>query len=120
LAASRCYLQTSKAEGFGIAALEAMAAGLPVAATRVPGLEPLVAGAGLLHESGDAAACAADIRRLCEDEAVRGEAIRAGLVRAQGYSIQGSAAAYGRLYSRVLAESTTSRVRLPCGDSKQQ
>lgn len=40
-------------EGFGIAAVEAMAAGLPVVASNVPGLSDVVKGGGILFEKGD-------------------------------------------------------------------
>lgn len=40
-------------EGFGLAAVEAMAAGLPVVASNVPGLSDVVKGGGILFEKGD-------------------------------------------------------------------
>ncbi|HEX8123203.1 MAG TPA: glycosyltransferase family 4 protein [Solirubrobacteraceae bacterium] len=61
-------------ETFGLAAAEAMAAGLPVAATRIGALPELVP-AGQLAPPGDAAALGELARRLRGDEA----AARAGL-----------------------------------------
>ena len=62
-------------EGFGLAALEAMDAGLPVVASRVGGLPEVVQDgrSGLLVPPGDEAALAAAIARLLErpDERVR-------------------------------------------------
>lgn len=40
-------------EGFGLAAVEAMASGLPVVASNVPGLADIVEGGGLLFEKGN-------------------------------------------------------------------
>ncbi|MGH9492472.1 MAG: glycosyltransferase, partial [Terriglobales bacterium] len=48
------YVHSSHWEGFGIAAVEAMAAGLPVIASDVPGLSQVVGSAGLLFPRGDA------------------------------------------------------------------
>lgn len=104
LAASACYLQTSKVEGFGIAALEAMAAGIPVAASEVPGLAGLVRGAGSLFSPGDAAGCAAAIRGLVEDSARRAALARSGRERARAYSIETTARAYAGLYEDILRE----------------
>jgi glycosyltransferase involved in cell wall biosynthesis len=67
------------AETFGLAAAEAMAAGLPVAASRVGALPELVAEEGLVP-AGDAEALAGAIERLAGDAAagVRGrERVRA-------------------------------------------
>ncbi len=52
LAAADIYIQPSRWDGFGIAALEAMAAGLPVVVSNVPGLRDVVGDAGLLFEAG--------------------------------------------------------------------
>jgi len=57
---------TSLREGIPRAVLEAMAMGLPVVATRVPGTREVVKDGetGYLVESGDVAGCAAALRRL--------------------------------------------------------
>jgi glycosyltransferase involved in cell wall biosynthesis len=104
LACAQAYVQTSRKEGFGLACLEAMAAGIPVAASDTGGLGPLVRDAGELFPVGDAAACAAALRRVCEDSGVRERAIRAGRNRAREYSIDSVADAYESLYRNVLEE----------------
>jgi glycosyltransferase involved in cell wall biosynthesis len=72
------------AETFGLAAAEAMAAGLPVAASRVGGLPELVPDEWLVPP-GDAGALAAAITRLRRDPAAGGQAIeRARAVTAPG------------------------------------
>ena len=53
LASSDLSIQSSKWEGFGIAAVEAMAIGKPVIASDVPGLSEVVYNAGLLFKCGD-------------------------------------------------------------------
>jgi glycosyltransferase involved in cell wall biosynthesis len=63
----------STREGFGLAAAEAAAAGLPVVATAVGGLPEVVADGvtGLLVPAGDAGALARAIVRLLDDEGLR-------------------------------------------------
>jgi glycosyltransferase involved in cell wall biosynthesis len=58
---------SSGAEGLPLGPLEALAAGVPVVATRVSDLGSLLAGSALLVEPGDAAALAAACRRLLND-----------------------------------------------------
>ncbi len=62
-------------ESFGVVLLEAMAAGLPLIASDLPGYREVLApsGAGLLTPPGDAAALADAIVRLAGDAALRGE-----------------------------------------------
>ncbi|HEY6231366.1 MAG TPA: glycosyltransferase family 4 protein [Pyrinomonadaceae bacterium] len=66
--ASLCVVP-SHYESFGLVALEAMAAGLPVVATRVAGLPELVESGmtGLLVEAADAKSLAAAITRVLND-----------------------------------------------------
>jgi glycosyltransferase involved in cell wall biosynthesis len=65
------FVLSSHMENAPLALLEAMAAGVPVVATRVGGVPELVPeGTGLLVEPGDAAALAAAIGRLLDDPAL--------------------------------------------------
>jgi glycosyltransferase involved in cell wall biosynthesis len=101
LAACKAYVQSSRIEGFGIAALEAMAAGLPVAASEAPGLGDLVRGAGLTFPVGDEGACAKAIKCLIEDPELRNRMIASGYERAKGYSIELCAEGYAALYREI-------------------
>lgn len=67
------YVQPSLSEGFGWAALEAQAAGLPVIASSVGGLTDLVkeGETGLLVPAGDCAALAAALSRCLSDPLLR-------------------------------------------------
>jgi glycosyltransferase involved in cell wall biosynthesis len=109
LEACDLYLQTSYAEGFGIAALEAMAAGLPVVASDSPGLGGLVRGAGALFPTGDAEACAAAIGNLLSNGTEMAKLRDLGLYRAGEFSIERCAERYTALYGKVLAESREER-----------
>jgi glycosyltransferase involved in cell wall biosynthesis len=83
----RCYALClpSDSEGMPNAVLEAMAAGLPVAATRVGGVPQLVADGvtGWLVEPGDLDGLAAALRRLLDDPAAARRMGQAGRQRAQ-------------------------------------
>lgn len=108
LKAADVFVQSSNWEGFGIAALEAMAAGVPVVASRVPGLAQLVEGAGLTFEPGDDAGLAACINLLLSDVAQRKELARKGVERAAEYSIGRTAERYLALYKSVLGRTAPS------------
>lgn len=67
---SDVFLFPSRHEGFGIAALEASGAGLPVVGTNIPGLNEVVADGetGLLHGIEDVEGMAAAVSELLEDK----------------------------------------------------
>jgi glycosyltransferase involved in cell wall biosynthesis len=83
LAAADVAALPSLQEGLGVAVLEAMAAGLPVVASRVGGLgEAVVHGeTGLLVPPGDAGALAAALDRVAGDPAFRARLGAAGRAR---------------------------------------
>jgi glycosyltransferase involved in cell wall biosynthesis len=73
LKATDLFLLTSISEGIPLTVLEAMAAGLPILATRVGGLGEIVEDGrtGLLAPSGDDAALAQSLLRFVEDTGLR-------------------------------------------------
>lgn len=68
VASSYIGIQSSNWEGFGLTAVELMAAGKPVLATDVDGLKQVVEGAGEIFHLGDARGLAAKISHLLNDK----------------------------------------------------
>lgn len=75
----------SEYEGFGIPALEAMAAGVPVVAADRAALPEVVGEAGLLVEPTDSEAVAQTIVNLIEDADARTDLVAKGRARAEQY-----------------------------------
>ncbi|MBZ5647585.1 MAG: glycosyltransferase [Acidobacteriia bacterium] len=96
------YVQPSRFEGFGLAALEAMAAGIPVVASTVPGLASVVAGAGVLVPAGNEKRLAAEINSILRSPERREQLCRAGGRRAQEFTIERTADLYASAYRAVL------------------
>jgi phosphatidylinositol alpha-mannosyltransferase len=74
-------------ESFGIALVEAMAAGLPVVASDIAGYREVVRAdvEGLLVPPGDASALAGEVSRVLSDDALAGRLRHAGRERAEGF-----------------------------------
>jgi glycosyltransferase involved in cell wall biosynthesis len=106
-AAADLFVIASHVEGLSIAMLEAMAAGIPVVATRSGrGVEDALAGdAGVLVPVGDADALATAVTALIADPARRAELGRRGRERARDYG----ARAIASRYEQVLAEAADRR-----------
>lgn len=95
-------IQSSHWEGFGLTALEAMAAGLPVIASDVEGVRQVVEGAGLLFPQGDSKALSKIIMQLLSDEHTYMEVSKQCLQRSQQYDIQETANKYISVYEDTL------------------
>lgn len=107
LAACDLFAMPSRAEGLGIAALEAMAAGRPVVASRVGGLGEVVLDdqTGRLVPPGEVGALASALSELCADAELRARLGKAGPGRvADGFLAEQMVEAYEQLYREVLAE----------------
>ena len=102
LKASDIYVHSTHSDGFGIAACEAMAAGLPVLASDVPGLREVVAGAGILFPARDEKALAQHLSALIRSPELRSEMGRRSLQRAREFSIDKTVDRCIRLYESVL------------------
>jgi glycosyltransferase involved in cell wall biosynthesis len=114
LAACDAFVLPSRSEGLGVAALEAMAAGRSVVASRVGGLGEVVVDqvSGLLVEPGDDEGLAAAILRLRRDpELRRGLGVAAHERIRERHLAERMVASYERLYREVLAEEPAPRMR---------
>jgi glycosyltransferase involved in cell wall biosynthesis len=76
----------SRAEGFGLGPLEAMACGTPVISSDATSLPEAIGDAGLLVGPDDVAGWARAIRQLSEDAALRADLGRRGVARAALFS----------------------------------
>lgn len=87
IATADVFVMSSKEEGLGTSVLDAMALGVPIAATTGGGIpEMLNGGGGLLSEPGDAPALAASVDRLLRDSALREGVRRAATARVAEFS----------------------------------
>lgn len=105
LPAADIFLLSSKSEGIPLTVIEAMAAGLPVVATRVGGLAEVVDDGvtGLLAPAGDAVGLAEHLQRLAGDATLRREMGHRGRLRARArFAETDMHARYLRLYEEML------------------
>lgn len=88
-------------EGFGLAAVEGMAAVKPVIASKVEGLSEVVFGYGLLFKEGNDNELAALIRKLTEDEQFYTEIAQSCKKRSKEFSIQKTVDDLLNIYRKV-------------------
>lgn len=100
---ARVLVLPSLDEGFGLTALEAMSAGVPVVASNRGSLPEVVADGGTLVDPADVEALAAALERIVSDEAAASAAGTAGLARARTFSWKRSAATLRRAYADAIA-----------------
>ncbi len=88
----------SRYEGFGFPPLQAMAAGVPVVATRAGALPEVLGDAASMVAVGDTEALAEALARVLDDEAAHADLVARGLERAAAYTWEQCAAGLADLY----------------------
>jgi glycosyltransferase involved in cell wall biosynthesis len=105
-AAAFCY--PTRAEGFGLPVLEALAAGAPVVTTSDTAAAEVVGDAALLVPPGEPRPLADALARLLEDPALADDLRAAGPARAATFTWPGAARAVLDVYRSVLGPGTGS------------
>jgi len=103
LAGAAAFAYPSVYEGFGFPPLEAMAAGVPVVATRAGALPEVLGDGAELVPVGDPVALASALSRVLDDEAVRRQLVQRGRARVGSYRWADCAEGLARLYAEAVS-----------------
>ena len=102
---ARACCISSRYEGFGLPALEAIVRGTPLAAASGSSVEEVVGDAALLFPPGDVDACASALERLLDDDALHADLAERGPARAAEFTWQACAQTHATAYARAIARS---------------
>ena len=100
---ARALVLPSHDEGFGLPALAAMSAGVPVIASRRGALPEVVADGGILFDPDQPGALVAALKRVIEDDDWAATQGAAGLLRARAYDWSASAVVLRQAYTEAVA-----------------
>jgi alpha-1,3-rhamnosyl/mannosyltransferase len=100
---ARVLVLPSLNEGFGLTALEAMSAGVPVVASNRGSLPEVIGGAGLLVDPTDVSGIASALERIVGDDDAARRSAEAGLSRAAQFTWARTAATLRRAYADAVA-----------------
>lgn len=98
-----CLVLPSRAEGFGLPSLEAMACGCPAIVSSAGALPEVTGDAAIVVEPGNADVLRSAIERLLDDDRAREELRQRGLAHAARFSWQRTAEQTSRVYEALLA-----------------
>lgn len=101
ISSSYIGIQSSKWEGFGLAAVEVMACGKPIIATDVDGLKQIVIGAGEVFTTGNVLELAGLVNNLLADERCYNDMAERCKKRALEYDISLTSSDYLKLYDSL-------------------
>lgn len=107
--AADVLVHTSLHEGWSQTVLEAMACGLPVIATDVPGIRDVLDGTGLTFPAGDDEALDAALRRFASDPRLRERLRASALERAQEFTWERVARRLEGIYDDVISRPDSRR-----------
>jgi N-acetyl-alpha-D-glucosaminyl L-malate synthase BshA len=116
LSVADVFLMPSASETFGLAALEAMACGVPVVASRIGGLPELITDGetGFLCPPDDPNAFANRTEQLITDEALHARISAAGLARAiDEFDVDRIIPLYEAYYEQTLQQAATHPIHAP-------
>jgi glycosyltransferase involved in cell wall biosynthesis len=99
---AQALVAPSRAEGFGLPLVEAMAVGVPVVCTDIPAFREVTAGAALSVPVADAAALGEALERVLSDPDERARLAAAGRTRSGAFDWDDVARRAWTLYRRVL------------------
>jgi glycosyltransferase involved in cell wall biosynthesis len=102
LAGATALVAPSRAEGFGLPVLEAMAAGVPVVSSDAPALVEVGGGATVVTPVGDADALARALADVVADDDLRHSLAERGRLRAADFSWSAVATRLWALYRELV------------------
>ncbi|MGI8631481.1 MAG: glycosyltransferase family 4 protein [Solirubrobacterales bacterium] len=101
LTGARCLVTSSRYEGFGLPALEALACGTPVAGFDAGAIREVAGPGAELVQVGDVAALLGAVERICDDPGHRAKLADQGLRHAAGFSWRRNAERTWDVYERL-------------------
>lgn len=104
LKACDLFVLSSHWEGFGLSAIEAMAAGLPAIVSNLPGLADIVGEAAVKFQPGSSEELARMIHQILEDRELRERLIQSGEQQARKYDLGQVAMRYHNYFSAKVNE----------------
>ncbi len=102
LRAMDIFCSPSLWEGFGISLVEAMAAGLPVAASDLPTHREILGDAGVFVPVDDGERLAGTLKKITEDPALKAQLALKSVERARNFSIDDTVTSYDKLFEAVI------------------